>query len=152
AETMSARPASFVSRAAKFWTLLVIAALVGNVFIARAATPAKFDAEKLPAIHDAMQKFVANHELCGAVTVVGTSLGIVYFDAAGNQTLDSAKPMAKDSLFRIASMTKPITAIGIMILVDEGKLSPDDLVEKWLPEFKGQMLVASRDENAKTET
>ena len=52
--------------------------------------------------------------------------------------------MTKDTLFRIASMTKPITAIGIMILADEGKLSPDDDVAKHLPEFKGQMLVADR--------
>ena len=50
--------------------------------------------------------------------------------------------MAKDTLFRIASMTKPITAIGIMILADEGKLSPDDDVAKHLPEFTGQMLEA----------
>ena len=49
--------------------------------------------------------------------------------------------MEKDTLFRIASMTKPITAIGIMILADEGKLSPDDDVAKYLPEFTGQMLV-----------
>ena len=53
--------------------------------------------------------------------------------------------MAPDAMFRIASMTKPITAIGIMILADEGKLSPDDPVEKYLPEFKGQMLLESRD-------
>src|SRR6185503_9399453 len=44
-----------------------------------------------------------------------------------------------------ASMTKPITALGIMILADEGKLSPDDLVEKHLPEFRGQMIVAGHD-------
>jgi CubicO group peptidase (beta-lactamase class C family) len=52
--------------------------------------------------------------------------------------------MPKDALFRIASMTKPVTAIGIMILADEGKLSVDDPVEKHLPEFKGQMLVSAR--------
>jgi CubicO group peptidase (beta-lactamase class C family) len=60
--------------------------------------------------------------------------------------------MTKDALFRIASMTKPITAIGIMILVDEGKLSVDDPVEKHLPEFKGQMLVANRTADAVTLT
>ena len=52
--------------------------------------------------------------------------------------------MRSDTLFRIASMTKPITAIGIMILVDEGKLAVDDPVEKHLPEFRGQMLVAEQ--------
>jgi CubicO group peptidase (beta-lactamase class C family) len=52
--------------------------------------------------------------------------------------------MRPDTLFRIASMTKPITAIGIMMLADEGKLKVDDPVEKHLPEFRGQMLVAER--------
>ena len=52
--------------------------------------------------------------------------------------------MRSDTLFRIASMTKPITAIGIMMLVDEGKLAVDDPVEKHLPEFRGQMLVADQ--------
>jgi CubicO group peptidase (beta-lactamase class C family) len=52
--------------------------------------------------------------------------------------------MRPDTLFRIASMTKPITAIGIMMLADEGKLAVDDPVEKHLPEFRGQMMVAER--------
>ena len=52
--------------------------------------------------------------------------------------------MTKDALFRIASMTKPITAIAIMMLQEEGKLTIDDPVEKHLPEFRGQMLVAER--------
>ena len=56
--------------------------------------------------------------------------------------------MPKDAIFRIMSMTKPITAMGIMLLRDEGKLSIDDPVEKYLPEFKGQMLVASKDVDA----
>jgi CubicO group peptidase (beta-lactamase class C family) len=58
--------------------------------------------------------------------------------------------MPVDALFRIASMTKPITAIGIMILQEEGKLSVDDPVEKHLPEFRGQRLVASRDADSVT--
>jgi CubicO group peptidase (beta-lactamase class C family) len=58
--------------------------------------------------------------------------------------------MAKDALFRIASMTKPITALGIMILVDEGKLAIEDPVEKHLPEFRGQMVVAERGKDTVT--
>jgi CubicO group peptidase (beta-lactamase class C family) len=53
--------------------------------------------------------------------------------------------MAKDTLFRIASMTKPVTAIGIMILADEGKLSPDDDVAKHLPEFTDQRIKQTSD-------
>src|SRR5207249_6259834 len=97
------------------------------------------DPAKLSVIHERMQKFVDQGQIAGAVTVVGTSRGIVSHEAVGSLTLDPNKEMPKDALFRIASMTKPITAIGIMILADEGKLSVEDPVEKYLPEFRGQM-------------
>ena len=57
--------------------------------VSNAAEPPKFDADKLAAIHAGMQKFVDDHQICGAVLVVGTSKGIVYHDAVGNQRLDS---------------------------------------------------------------
>ena len=106
---------------------------------------AEFDGQKLAAIQPRMQQFVDEGTVAGAVTVVGNAQGIVHHEAVGFQSLESKQPMSKDSLFRIASMTKPITAIGIMILQDEGKLSVEDPVEKHLPEFKGQMLVEKRE-------
>ena len=108
----------------------------------------EFDAEKLAALRGTMQKFVDDagpSQVAGAVIVVGSSKGIAYQEALGQQSIDAKQPMAKDSLFRIASMTKPITAMGIMILQDEGKLSVEDSVEKYLPEFKGQLLIDSRE-------
>jgi CubicO group peptidase (beta-lactamase class C family) len=108
------------------------------------------DQAKLGEIHGRMQKFVDDGELAGAVTVVGRSSGVVHHDAVGVLTLESKEPMPKDALFRIASMTKPITSVGIMILVDEGKLNVDDQVEKHLPEFKGQMLIANKNNEAVT--
>jgi CubicO group peptidase (beta-lactamase class C family) len=95
----------------------------------------------LKAIPPAMQKFVDAGDISGAVTVVGRRDGVVAFDAVGQRDLAAKAPMTKDTLFRIASMTKPVTAIGIMILADEGKLSPDDNVAKYLPEFTDQMLL-----------
>ncbi len=100
--------------------------------------------DKLKAIPAAMQKFVDSDDLSGAVTVVGRADGVAAFDAVGLRDLSEKAPMAKDTLFRIASMTKPVTALGIMILADAGKLSPDDDVAKHLPEFTGQMLLAPR--------
>jgi CubicO group peptidase (beta-lactamase class C family) len=91
-----------------------------------------------------MQAFVDQQEIAGAVTVVGRKGGVLSCEAVGSQCLEKGQPMRKDALFRIASMTKPITTIGIMILADEGKLSVTDPVEKHLPEFRGQMLVAGR--------
>ena len=98
----------------------------------------------LDRIAPAMQKFVDDHDIAGAVTVVGRADGFAHTTAVGHRDLEGQQPMTKDTLFRIASMTKPVTAIGIMILADEGKLSPDDDVAKHLPEFRGQMLVGER--------
>lgn len=107
-----------------------------------AAEPTVANPDKLKAVPSAMQSFVDTGELSGAVTVVGRKDGIVAFDAVGQRDIAAKAPMTKDTLFRIASMTKPVTAIGIMILVDEGKLSPDDDVAKHLPEFTNQKLLA----------
>jgi CubicO group peptidase (beta-lactamase class C family) len=84
-----------------------------------AAEPQVAHPEKLKAIPVAMQKFVESDDISGAVTVVGRKEGIVAFDAVGLRNIDAKTPMAKDTMFRIASMTKPVTAIGIMILADE---------------------------------
>jgi CubicO group peptidase (beta-lactamase class C family) len=87
-----------------------------------------------------MKQFVDQGQIAGAVTVVGRHDQILDYAAVGLRDIETHQPMTKDTLFRIASMTKPITAIGIMILAEQGKLSVDDLVEKHLPEFRGQML------------
>jgi CubicO group peptidase (beta-lactamase class C family) len=107
---------------------------------ARADQP---DPAKLARIGPRMQRFVDEHQTAGAVTVVGTAKGTLSVEAVGELRL-GGPAMPKDALFRIASMTKPITAVGILILADEGKLSVEDRVEKHLPEFRGQMLVAER--------
>ncbi|QDU26330.1 Esterase EstB [Anatilimnocola aggregata] len=93
----------------------------------------------------AMQPFVEQGEVAGLVAVVGNAEGIQSTSVLGWQNIEAKQPMKQDALFRIASMTKPIVAIGIMILQDEGKLSVDDDVAKHLPEFQGQQLVVKED-------
>src|SRR5436190_4276234 len=100
--------------------------------LVRAEQPTVANPDKLKAIPPAMQKFVDDGELSGSVTVVGRKDGVVAFDAVGKRDIAAGAPMTKDTVFRIASMTKPVTAVAIMILVDEGKLSPDDDVAKYL--------------------
>jgi CubicO group peptidase (beta-lactamase class C family) len=102
----------------------------------------------LAGIAPAMQKFVDANDLAGAVTVVGRRDGVIHHAVVGHCDREAKDPMRKDTLFRVASMTKPVTAIGIMILADEGKLSPDDDVARHLPEFAGQMLVAEQGKDA----
>lgn len=108
------------------------------------ARAAEFDAEKLGRLTASLQGFVDRNVVSGAVVAVGDHRGLVRTISAGMQNREQNLPMRSDALFRIASMTKPITALAIMILVDEGKLSVEDPVEKHLPEFKGQLLVGSR--------
>ena len=107
------------------------------------ATAGKPNGALLDQIPAQMRQFVDRQQISGAVTVVGTRDRILSLAAVGLRDVAAGQPMTPDTIFRIASMTKPITAIGIMLLVDEGKLSVEDEVEKHLPEFRGQMLIAS---------
>jgi CubicO group peptidase (beta-lactamase class C family) len=97
-----------------------------------------------------MRTFVEQGQISGAVTLVGDRDGVVSVEAVGLRDLERGLPMHPDTLFLIASMTKPITAIAVMMLADEGKLAIDDPVETHLPEFRGQMMVASKDESTIT--
>ncbi|HEX7902033.1 MAG TPA: serine hydrolase domain-containing protein [Planctomycetota bacterium] len=103
-----------------------------------------FDPAKLEAIGPGMKGFVERKQAAGVVTLVGRRDGVVHHEAAGLRNLESAAPMEPDTIFQIASMTKPVTGMAIAMLEDEGKLSVDDPVEKHLPEFKGQLLVKSK--------
>jgi CubicO group peptidase (beta-lactamase class C family) len=103
------------------------------------------EAKSSPIVRDAMKKFVDDGELSGVVTVVGDKNGIVDVQVLGLADLERKTPMRRDTIFRIASMTKPITALAVMQLVEAGKVDVDEPVEKYLPEFKGQLLVESRE-------
>jgi CubicO group peptidase (beta-lactamase class C family) len=83
-----------------------------------------------------MQSYVDKGAIPGAVMLVMKKGQILCFEAVGFQDIESRKRMSTNSIFDIRSMTKPITAIGIMILMEEGKLALNDSVEKYLPEFK----------------
>lgn len=89
----------------------------------------------IPAVRDRMRGSVEAREVSGAVTLVATGDRVVHLDATGKADIAKDRPMRPDSIFWIASMTKPVTATAIMILQEEGKLSVDDPVEKHLPEF-----------------
>lgn len=107
---------------------------------------------RLTDIDAALQQFVDAGELSGAVAVVGRADGTKHTSVVGRASLEAGTPMAADTPFRIASMTKPVTAVAVMTLVEAGRLSVDDPVEKHLPEFKGQMLISQRGEDTLTLT
>ncbi|MCE9590383.1 MAG: beta-lactamase family protein [Planctomycetes bacterium] len=93
-----------------------------------------------------LQPFVDKKALAGAVTLVADRRKVLSLETVGFADIAKRKPMRADSLFWIASMTKPVTGSLMMMLVDEGKVSLDDPVEKFLPEFKELWLIAERDE------
>ena len=106
-----------------------------------AGVPAQAE-EQLAAV---VQPFVDNQELAGAVMLVADKEKVLTTQAVGWADMARQKAMQPDSMFWIASQSKPITAAALMMLVDEGKVNVDDPVEKYLPEFAGQMVVVEKD-------
>ena len=91
--------------------------------------------QKLPGIGSAMQAMIAKNEIAGAVTVVVAKDKVLHLEASGLADVAGKRPMRPDTLFWIASMTKPVTGVAILMLQDEGKLTVADPVAKYLPEF-----------------
>ena len=91
-----------------------------------------FSRARLGRMADVMHGYVERGEMAGAVTLLCRH-DEAHVEAVGAQDLASATPMRRDTIFRIASMTKPITAAAAMILVEEAKLRLDEPVDRWLP-------------------
>jgi CubicO group peptidase (beta-lactamase class C family) len=104
---------------------------------------AGLDPAKLAGLHAALQKYVDSKQIAGAVTVIGRKGHLASFEVVGQRDREAGKPMEPDTVFRIASMSKIATAVAVMMLQEDGKLSVDDPVEKHLPEFRGQKLIKS---------
>jgi CubicO group peptidase (beta-lactamase class C family) len=110
----------------------------GHVFATLALTFALSgfaDSPKLSGIDSAMQEMVAKNEIAGAVTMVVTRDKLLHLETTGFADVAAKTPMTPETLFWIASMTKPITGTAILMLQDEGKLNVADPVAKYLPEF-----------------
>ncbi|HEY6168047.1 MAG TPA: serine hydrolase domain-containing protein [Verrucomicrobiae bacterium] len=97
------------------------------------------------ALAPVLQPFVDRQVIAGAVALVANKDKMLDVTTVGVSSLDAKTPMRADNLFWLASMTKTFTATALMILVDEGKVNVDDPVEKYLPEFKGQMVADGKD-------
>ena len=101
-------------------------------------------------VRAAVEPFIDAGEIAGAVTLVARKGEIVSFETMGVSDLATGREMQKSDLFWIASMTKPMAGAALMMLVEEGKLSVDDLVETHLPEFKDQWMIAEKSDNEMT--
>lgn len=98
--------------------------------------------ERLERITETVRRYVADGRLAGAVTLVARGGRVVHFEATGRQDVERAVPMQKETIFRIASMTKAVTTVAALILMEEGKLLLTDPVSKYIPAFKKTVVLA----------
>src|ERR1039457_1243771 len=97
-------------------------------------------ADRFASVAARMREFVDKGEISGAVTLIATRDRIIHLGAVGKTDMAKDRKMRTDDIFWIASMTKPVTAVCIAILADEGKLTFDDPLAKHLPEFSSLMV------------
>jgi len=126
----------------------LLAGLAATSLAATAAPPAPISqgvsAPRLARITEFVDREMAAGEVAGAVTLVARNGKVVHLQAQGYADIASKKPMQKDNLFRIASMTKPIVATSILILVEEGKVRLDDPVSRFIPAFRDVKVAVPR--------
>lgn len=108
------------------------------------------DPSTLQRIAPRMKELAGHQVMSGAVTLIMRKGALAHFEATGLADIEAAKPMQKDTIFQIMSMTKPFTGVAIMMLVEEGKVRLNDPVEMHLPEFRGQWMVAGEANGVRT--
>ncbi len=104
-------------------------------------------AERLGRIHETIQRHIGAHDISGAVTLVARRGRVAHFESQGVMDLESNKPLTRDAMFWIASMSKPITGVAILMLMEEGKVRLNDPVSKFIPEFRGLKVAVLQERN-----
>ena len=102
-------------------------------------------AEQLKRISATTQGFIDEGQLAGAVSLIARHGKVAHFETYGAMDIEAGKPMQKDTIFRIYSMTKPVAAIGVMMLCEEGKLTLDAPAALYLPELSGLQVAQDAD-------
>jgi len=110
----------------------------------KAATPTGISAPRLARINEFIDRQMAAGEISGAVTLVARNGKVVHLQAQGYADLASKRPMPKDALMRIASMTKPIVATAVLMLVEDGRIRLDDPVSRFIPAFRDVKVAVPR--------
>ncbi|HSY54988.1 MAG TPA: serine hydrolase domain-containing protein [Bradyrhizobium sp.] len=131
-----------------FW-----AALVANAAIAESPRPIStgFSQEGLVRVGDYLRNEVATGKIPGAVLLIQQHGQPVLLETFGVRDIETKAPMTADTIFRLYSMSKPVTSVAAMMLVDDGKLSLDDPLSKYIPAFADvKVAIEKRDDNGKT--
>lgn len=131
--------------------LLAAASLVSSSMVTHGQTPVSglpmadpesvgMSAERLQRIDAFTQRYIDNEMVAGTVTLVARQGKVVHFNAQGMKDVERNQVMTTDTIFRMASMTKPIASVALMMLYEEGLFQLDDPISDWLPEFKNMMV------------
>jgi len=131
---------------------VVFGTTVAQAFDRPRSSAAQLTADDLSEVTQIMNDYVAQDKLAGISTLVEHQGDIVYFESAGYADLERQQPFTLDTIYRLHSMTKPLTAVAAMILYEEGKLDLDDPVSKYIPAFADlKVHVSGRGETMITE-
>ena len=126
---------------ARFLPFLLFALTLGTVILAQGLPPGQpgklgFSPERLARIDTVMREHVEQNKIAGCVTLVARHGKIAQLGTYGMADREAGKPMQVDTIFRLASMTKPVTSVAVIMLYEEGRFMLTDPVSKYLPEFK----------------
>lgn len=108
---------------------------------------AGFSAERLERIPKVMQGLVDRGNLSGALTLIARHGRVVHLATTGKMDIEASRPMQADAIFRLYSMTKPVTVVAVLMLLEEGHLLLEDPVANWLPEFANMKVFVRSDGN-----
>ena len=129
-------------------SLLLIISLLTTAFSAVTSSAADLEFPASPEVTAAMQPYLDSYKIAGIIGIIADKEGKVHYkNLLGYADVEAKKPMSDDNLFWIASMTKMFVGASIMMLVDEGKVSLDDPVTKFIPQLSKWMVVAEKDTN-----
>ena len=123
--------------------VFLVLALATSTLTAQSAQPSAvgISAQRLTRLHNGMKAFVDRRDVAGVVTLVMRDGKTVDVHATGFQDIGSSTPMRTDTIFRIASMTKPMTSVAVMMLYEEGRLFLTDPVSRFIPAFKSMSVL-----------
>jgi CubicO group peptidase (beta-lactamase class C family) len=101
--------------------------------------------ERLNRVDEVIRRYIEQKKISGAVTLVARRGRVVHHEARGVMDVESKAPMRTDAIFRMASSTKPVTGVAILMLIEEGKVGLTDPVSRFIPEFKGMKVAVEKD-------
>ena len=120
--------------------LVFLALPVGTATTVSKPEEVGLSSERLQRVAQMIQRRIAAGDLAGAVVAIARKGRVAYVNAQGVMDLDTKQPMSSSSMFRLASMTKPVVGVGVMMMVEEGKLRLNDPVSRYIPEFRNMKV------------